>query len=301
MFATAVSTLTGVLDRRFLRSSFALSLAFMVLSGVVVLAGMGRLGAVITTWQSWPALTQLLAAAGFIAAVWVLAVVVQSQTRSITQGFEGYWSGPLRGLRSYGESRHWQRLDELRSAGKVAEIYARYPLSRNQVMATRLGNILRAAERYPSDRYGANAILVWPRLYPLLPDNVITGVAQARESLEFLLVLSALATAFGTLSAIYLLVMGASVWLFLLCFWGALAVAILAYRSSLGAALLYAEVLRSAFDLYRLDVLTSMRLPAPAGAEAERERWTEVTDLVLRNEPLPQPYPPPPDPAPTDA
>jgi len=150
VFATAVSTLTGVLDRRFLRSSFALSLAFMVLSGVVVLAGMGRLGAVITTWQSWPALTQLLAAAGFIAAVWVLAVVVQSQTRSITQGFEGYWSGPLRGLRSYGESRHWQRLDELRSAGKVAEIYARYPLSRNQVMATRLGNILRAAERYPA-------------------------------------------------------------------------------------------------------------------------------------------------------
>jgi hypothetical protein len=230
----------------------------------------------------------------------VVAAVVQSQTRSITQAFEGYWSGPLRGLRRYGERRHSQRLGELRAQGKVREIYARYPLSRKQVMATRLGNILRASERYPYDRYGANALLVWPRLYPLLPDNVIASAAQARESLEFLLVLSALATAFGTLSGIYLLVMTAPVWLFLLCVWGALAVAILAYRSSLGAALLYAEVLRSAFDLYRLDVLTNMRLPAPTGASAERERWTEVTNLLLRNERLPQPYSPPPAPAPPD-
>ena len=84
---------------------------------------------------------------------------------------------------------------------------------------------------------------MWPRLYPLLPDPVITGIGQAREALEFLLVLSALATAFGTLSGIYLLVVVAQVWLFLVCFWGALAVALLAYRSSLGAALLYAEVL----------------------------------------------------------
>jgi len=290
---------TGVLDRRFLRNSFALSLAFIVLGGVVTLAGMGQLGAVIATWQSWPTLTQLLAVAGFIATVWVVAAVVQSQTRSITQAFEGYWRGPLRGLRRYGERRHRQLLDELLSQKKLSEIYGRYPLSRNQVMATRLGNILRAAERYPNDRYGADTVLVWPRLYPLLPDNVITSMAQARESLEFLLVLSALATAFGALSGIYLVVMAAPIWLFLLCFWGALAIAILAYRSSLGAALLYAEVLRSAFDLYRLDVLTNMRLPAPTAASAERERWTELTDLVLRNEPLPQPYAPPPDPAPT--
>ena len=96
----------------------------------------------------------------------------------------------------------------------------------------------------------------------------------------------------------HLLVVTAPVWLFLLCFWGALAVAILAYRSSLGAALLYAEVLRSAFDLYRLDVLAAMRLPAPQNAADERLRWTEVNRLILRNDPLPQPYLPP---APTPA
>lgn len=299
MFGSVVSTVTGVLDRRFLRTSFALSLAFIVLCGVVVLAGLGRLSAAITAWQSWPGPTQLLAVVAFIAAVWLVAAVVQSQIRAITQTYEGYWSGPLRPLRRYGEERHRRRLTELRDQGRVAEIYAQYPLSRNEVMATRLGNILRASERYPNERYGADAVLVWPRLYPLLPDSVVTGIAQARESLEFLLELSALAAAFGALSGIYLLVVTAPVWLFLLCVWGALAVAVLAYRSSLGTGLLYAEILRSAFDLYRLSVLTAMRLPAPVTAAAERQRWTEVNWLILRNVPLPQPYPPPP-PAPAN-
>lgn len=295
MFGSVVSTVTGVLDRRFLRNSFALSLGFVVLGGVVALAGMGRLGAVAASWPTWPGTTQVLAVVALVAVVWLVAAVVQSQIRAITQVYEGYWGGPLRPLRRYGEERHKSRLDEmLLDQRRAPQIYAQYPLSGNEVKATRLGNILRASERYPYDRYGANAVLVWPRLYPLLPESVITSIAQAREALEFLLVLSALATAFGVLSGIYLLVVVAPVWLFLVCFWGALAVALLAYRSSLGSALLYAEVLRSAFDLYRLDLLTVMRLPAPTDADSEGQRWTEVNRLILRNVPLPEPYSLPP-------
>jgi hypothetical protein len=291
MFPTVVSTVTGVLDRRFLRNSFALSLALIVLCAVVALAGAGKLGAATAAWKTWQASTQLLVSVGFIAAVWVVAAVVQSQTRTITQAFEGYWGGPLSGLRRYGERRHSKRLAKLRSLGQVGEIYARYPLSRKQVMATRLGNILRAAERYPHDRYGADAVLVWPRLYPLLPDNVIASLGQAREAMEFLLVLSAFAAAFGVLSVIYLLVMLGPVWLLLLCLFGSAAVAAMAYRSSLGAALLYAEVLRSTFDLYRLNVFGFVQLPMPTDAAAERERWGELNRLILRNEPPSQPYP----------
>jgi hypothetical protein len=218
MFGSVVSTVTGVLDRRFLRNSFALSLAFVVLGGVVALAGMGRLGSVAAAWPTWPGTTQVLAVVGLVAVVWLVAAVVQSQIRAITQAYEGYWGGPLRRLRRYGEERHKSRLDEMLAQRRAAQIYAQYPLSRNQVKATRLGNILRASERYPYDRYGADAVLVWPRLYPLLPESVITSIAQAREALEFLLVLSALATAFGVLSGIYLLVIIAPVWLFLVCF-----------------------------------------------------------------------------------
>lgn len=293
MFGSVVGAVTGVLDRRFLRNSFALSLAFVALCGVVALAGLGQFGAAIMAWDSWSGPTQLLVVVGFIAVVWVVAAIAQSQLRSITQVYEGYWSGPLGRLRRYGEERHRRRLTELWDQGRVPDIYLRYPPSGKRVKATRLGNILRASEMYPFDRYGADAVLVWPRLYPLLPDSVITGIGQARESLEFLLLLSALAATLGVLSGIFLLVVTAAPWLFLLCFWGPLAIAIMAYRSSLGAARLYAEILRSAFDLHRLDVLTAMQLPAPTDSAAERERWGEVNLLILRNIPLPRPYPPP--------
>ena len=99
--------------------------------------------------------TQLLAVAGLVAVVWLVAVVVQSQTRAITQAYEGYWGGPLRPLRRYGEERHRSRLGELLAQRRAAEVYALYPLSRKEVKATRLGNILRASERYPYERYGA--------------------------------------------------------------------------------------------------------------------------------------------------
>jgi hypothetical protein len=122
VFTSAVSTVTGLLDRRFLRNSFALSLAFIVLCAVVALAGTHRLGVTIARWRSWPALTQLLAVAGFIAVVWVVAAVVQSQTRSIIQVYEGYWRGPLRPLRRYGEGRYGRRLDRLRLAGQMGQV-----------------------------------------------------------------------------------------------------------------------------------------------------------------------------------
>ena len=157
----------------------------------------------------------MLAVVGFIALIWVVATIVQSQLRSITQVYEGYWGGWLSPLKHYGEERHRVRLGDLRDNGQAAELYARYPLSRKEVRATRLGNILRALEMYPNERYGADAVLVWPRLYPLLPDAMVTGIGQSREALEFLLLLSSLAATFGVLSGIYLLVVTAPVWVFL--------------------------------------------------------------------------------------
>src|SRR6185437_3451246 len=124
VFGSVVSTVTGALDRRFLRNSFVLSLAFITLCGVVALAGLGRLGAAVTAWQSWSGPTQLLAFAGFIAAVWVAGAIVQSQIRTITQLYEGYWSGLLRPLRSYGEARHRWRLTEIQGQRRVADNYA---------------------------------------------------------------------------------------------------------------------------------------------------------------------------------
>ena len=54
----------------------------------------------------------------------------------------------------------------------------------NQLMPTRLGNILRAAEQRPLERYGLDAIICWSRLWLLLPDAVKKDLQEARADLN---------------------------------------------------------------------------------------------------------------------
>lgn len=46
-----------------------------------------------------------------------------------------------------------------------------YPIDKNNLLPTCLGNLLRAAEEYPTIRYGLEIFTVWPRLWMILPDS----------------------------------------------------------------------------------------------------------------------------------
>lgn len=296
MFATALSTVTGLFSTRFLRNSFFLAFAFVVLATVVVESGRGRLGTTLSTLDGWSTLEKLLGTIALLGVVWLFAVLLESQTRTITQCFEGYWPDSF--LKTAREERYKKRLRELRTSGRMPEVYWRFPLSVNAVMPTRLGNILRASEAYPQHRYGAPALYVWSRLYPLLPEGLVTLIGDSRAALEFLLVLAALAVTFAVGSAIYLLAVAAPIALYVACVLGGSAIAALAYRASLVTARTYAEYVRVAYDLHRFKVLEAMNLPLPADANAERTTWQEVRRLLVQNMRLTTKYeyPPPPPP-----
>src|SRR5260370_24295303 len=51
-------------------------------------------------------------------------------------------------------------------------------------MPTRLGDILRAAERRPADKYGLDTIACWTALWLLLPAEAKTELVQARSALH---------------------------------------------------------------------------------------------------------------------
>ncbi|MCA1994354.1 MAG: hypothetical protein LDL41_20240, partial [Coleofasciculus sp. S288] len=228
---------------------------------------------------------------GFISLVTFFSGILVSNLTTIVRLYEGYWNFPLnRHLKNISTSWYRDRLKELgekldQDPSYYEEIYLNYPPHNRleQVMPTRFGNILKNAELYPLIRYKIDAVLIWPRLYNLFPERFIQTLAEARSSFEFMLVISFLGGAFALLSSIYLLIVGATWWLFLLCFWGGLLVAWLAYKAALGGARLYAQQVKAAFDLYRNELLIQMRLPLPTNLKEEKEQWEKIGQFLYRN------------------
>jgi hypothetical protein len=141
----------------------------------------------------------------------------------------------------------------------------------DQVQPTRLGNILRNVELYPSDRYGLDAVVLWPRLYPLLPDRMAGAVVAAKADLEFQLIVATLAGAFAVAGTAILVATGAPGWASQACLWGGAGLAYLCYRGALGAARRYGTQVKVSFDLYRAALLRQVGLAGDEPLEPAAE------------------------------
>ena len=293
MFSAALEKATSLFDRRFLINAFFPSFIFWGLSIVVAIAGQGNLGNAVKEWNQQNTAFQITTIVGFISLVTFFSGILASQLTTIVRLYEGYWNFPLnKYLKKISTSWYQDRLKELgerldEDPSCYEDIYLNYPphTRPDQVMPTRFGNILKNAELYPLLRYQIDAVLIWPRLYNLFPERFIQTLAEARSSFEFMLVISFLSGVFALLSSIYLLFVGATWWLFLLCFWGGLLVAWLAYNAALGSARLYAQQVKTAFDLYRNQLLIQMRLPLPTDIKEERAQWKAIRQFLYSNLP----------------
>lgn len=101
------------------------------------------------------------------------------------------------------------------------EIFYRYPEKQDSLdstrfypvtMPTELGNVLKAAELYSLNRYHFDAVLLWPRLVPLLPEEFVDYFQYSETSLILMVTLSAFSLLFGI--PISLMIMATSpIWL----------------------------------------------------------------------------------------
>src|ERR1700761_4172715 len=74
--------------------------------------------------------------------------------------------------------------DEWRQLHKIQLTLHSYPSRRAAIMPTRLGNVLRAAELRPLDKYGLDTAICWPRLWLLIPDAVRSDVGESRAEMD---------------------------------------------------------------------------------------------------------------------
>ncbi len=222
--------------------------------------------------------------------------IVQRFDLAVLRFFEGYWpawTAPLRD-RLLQRQQQWyaqaeDRWNELmvkqqESSGRTSqedeEFIAldaqlhRAPVGHSRQMPLKLGNILRAAEMQPNNKYGLDAVVCWPRLWMVLPQEVKEEIQQARSDLNT----AARVWLWGVLFLIWFFIYRWTWWVVPV----SLGTAWFAHHWMLLAAATYGELLESAFDLYRFELYAALHWPLPKTPEEEQHSGTLLTQYLWR-------------------
>jgi hypothetical protein len=220
----------------------------------------------------------------------VLVTIVRPFSISVVRLLEGYWGGSLLGsaLSNLGLRRQRKRLQSLkrslyddddtpraerRSALAAVKLEA-YPREDN-LLPTRLGNALRAAEERAGQRYGLDTITAWPRLYPHLSRSLADALDSQRDRLDLAARLAAALLLAAVASAAILARYG---W-WLLVPLITVILSWMSYRAAVRAAVAYGAEIQVAFDLHRFDMLRALHLPLPDSPETELALNERLTDF----------------------
>jgi hypothetical protein len=282
----------SILERRFLLNAFLPAVVFFGGYITFFLWATNRLTRAIHDYLSAQLSLQLILVTAFFALAWFCAAFIASQWRNLIRLYEGYlFVGPLRHLAHLGKLAHASRRRDWKSARR--SLYGEYSRSPKEVMPTRLGNVLRAAEYYPDDRYGADYLILWTRLAPLCPDSFLENMNQFQAALDFLVVAVTGFSLLAVSTSLTAALTGHGALVFLLCLAGGFALAHVAYLSAVAAAAELGEAMRASFDLYRNELLVRLRWPIPRDPEEERETWEAIGDFIRgaeRGDPYAKPY-----------
>lgn len=211
---------------------------------------------------------------------------------------EGYnWPFPLSFLKTYLVKRLKLKLelqeevrnvladkyDKLESSNKEKfnELEAeleQYPLS--LLLPTKFGNILRAAEEYPSVRYGLETIRVWPILWLLIPektrDELIGSnkVLYDRVALFFWFLIFSIWTLIAFIEWDSLIL-----WPLIISIIGVLFVY---YMGLIPAVSNFGDLLKASFDLHRFAIYEALHLPLPSNPNNEDQDGENLSQYLKR-------------------
>lgn len=162
--------------------------------------------------------------------------------------------------------------------------YVNFPRNPNFLKPTRLGNVLAAAEEYSSQIYRLDAVIWWPRLAPLLPDEFRVQIDTALTPMLMMLNLSLIFTLMALIGGGVML-FDKQLLFFMAIFIGGLLLARACYFAAVSQAVDYGNWIRVAFDLYRHEPLKKMHIPTPDNLVEEGLLWTSLNNWLYRYTP----------------
>jgi hypothetical protein len=156
----------------------------------------------------------------------------------------------------------------------------------SELAPTRLGNDAAALRSYCETRYGIQFDFFWQRflLVAQKEAKLSDTLATAKIQLDFSILALTLTATTTLIWSVILAIWGSSIWTVSLVFIiGPLATKVWLdiVHASYSA---FAELARSAVDLYKFDLLEALRRPLPVSTDAEKQAWETVARLVLLDE-----------------
>ena len=182
-----------------------------------------------------------------------------------------------------------QKRSELRATydALLAHYDLSFPPSEDEILPTKFGNIIKAAETYPMSRYRIDSVPVWPRLIHAMPDSYYTKVDDINNQLSFLMNCTVLAFFYSLIAlcvSLYFVItslitantVSIEAWVYFGLFIGALGISIIFLRASELVVTDYGLLIRSSFDLFRRELLRRFELAPPLTLAAEQNLWEDV-------------------------
>ena len=171
---------------------------------------------------------------------------------------------------------------------RVRDIQRNYPVRRNLILPTRLGNVIRSFEYYPGREYSIDSVVMWPRLVGIIPKDYAVAVDDAKTIVDFMLNSSLLSLIIAALILLAGLAYPVPLnsWSSTLSWLGNVAVFAISsyffYRLSIDRVSAWGSIMNGAFDLYRFDLLKKLGYKQePDTREKERVLWYRISRQTL--------------------
>jgi hypothetical protein len=165
-----------------------------------------------------------------------------------------------------------QRAGQLSELAALEQRRRHRPSVPERLLPTRIGNILRAAETRPFDYYGLEAVIVWPRLWLVLPETARQQLGAARATLD---------------SSVAAVIWGIAFCSFAPVAWWAVPVGIGVAAAGWhwwvpSRAEVFADLVDATFDLYRSVLYRQLRWPLPTNPAEEHTSGEDLAKYLLR-------------------
>ena len=161
--------------------------------------------------------------------------------------------------------------------------FFRFPNESNTLGPTAMANMAELHRNYGKQRYGMEIDLIWPRMQALITEDGAFSalIVESKLKLDFSVSMTAMSGLFALSWIVPVALYAENFYLVPLVPAVALGAMVLFYLLAVRAYRALGEVLRSAIDIFRFELMDKLHLEKPADSNIEKKTWHNLCDHMM--------------------